>query len=90
MASAQLLRLCVFFFLLGGYFMLRPIRGTVAANNSGELHWLYTATFLSMLVLVPLFGFLVARFRRSQFIPAIYLFFIGNLALFINSDPTPL
>lgn len=72
-----------FFFLLGGYFMLRPIRGTVAANNSGELHWLYTATFLSMLVLVPLFGFLVARFRRSQFIPAIYLFFISNLAFFL-------
>jgi ATP:ADP antiporter, AAA family len=72
-----------FFFLLGGYFMLRPIRGTVAANNSGELHWLYTATFLSMLAIVPLFGFLVARFRRSQFIPAIYLFFISNLAFFL-------
>jgi AAA family ATP:ADP antiporter len=81
-----------FFFLLGGYFILRPIRGTVAANNSGELHWLYTATFLSMLAIVPLFGFLVARFRRSQFIPAIYLFFISNLALFLGAfagDETP-
>jgi ATP:ADP antiporter, AAA family len=81
-----------FFFLLGGYFMLRPIRGTVAANNSGELHWLYTATFLSMLALVPLFGFLVARFRRSQFIPAIYLFFISNLTMFLVAfagDETP-
>jgi AAA family ATP:ADP antiporter len=81
-----------FFFLLGGYFMLRPIRGTVAANNSGDLHWLYTATFLSMLLIVPLFGLLVARFRRSQFIPAIYLFFISNLALFLIAfagDATP-
>ncbi|MSQ97700.1 MAG: MFS transporter [Xanthomonadales bacterium] len=72
-----------FFFLLGGYFMLRPIRGTVAANNSDDLPWLYTATFLTMIAIVPLFGFLVARFRRSQFIPAIYLFFISNLVLFI-------
>lgn len=81
-----------FFFLLGGYFMLRPIRGTVAANNSGDLHWLYTATFVCMLAIVPLFGFLVARFRRSQFIPAIYLFFISNLALFLKAfagDETP-
>jgi len=71
-----------FFFLLGGYFMLRPLRGAVAANNSEILHWLYTGTFLAMLAIVPLFGFLVSRFRRGQFIPAIYLFFISHLVLF--------
>lgn len=71
-----------FFFLLGGYFMLRPIRGAVAANNSDLLHWLYTATFITMLLLVPIFGFLVSRFSRSRFIPGIYLFFMTNLAGF--------
>lgn len=71
-----------FFFLLGGYFMLRPIRGAVASNNSDILHWLYTATFVSMLLLVPVFGFLVARFRRNRFVPGIYVFFILNLAGF--------
>ena len=84
---------CYFFFLLGGYFMLRPIRGTVAANNSEILHWLYTGTFLSMLAIVPVFGFLVSRFRRGQFIPAIYLFFLFNLVLFIigfRDDDTPM
>lgn len=74
-----------FFFLLGGYFMLRPLRGTVAAYNSDVLHWLYTATFITMLLIVPVFGFLVARFRRGQFIPAIYLFFSANLVFFIFS-----
>jgi AAA family ATP:ADP antiporter len=81
-----------FFFLLGGYFMLRPVRGTVAANNSDILHLLYTATFITMLVLVPVFGFLVSRFRRGQFIPGIYLFFITNLLLFASGfegDATP-
>jgi len=72
-----------FFFLLGGYFMLRPIRGTVAAYNSDVLHWLYTGTFITMLIMVPVFGFLVARFRRGQFIPGIYLFFSANLLFFI-------
>jgi AAA family ATP:ADP antiporter len=84
---------CYFFFLLGGYFMLRPIRGTVAANNSEILHLLYTGTFLTMLAIVPAFGFLVSRFRRGQFIPAIYLFFLCNLVLFImgfRDDDTPL
>ena len=81
-----------FFFLLGGYFMLRPLRGAVAANNSEILHWLYTGTFLSMLLIVPIFGYLVSRFRRGQFIPAIYLFFIAHLILFaafFEGDDTP-
>jgi len=82
-----------FFFLLGGYFMLRPLRGAVAANNSEILHWLYTGTFLVMLAIVPIFGFLVSRFRRGQFIPAIYAFFIVHLvlfALFFEGDATPI
>ena len=81
-----------FFFLLGGYFMLRPLRGTVASNNSDILHWLYTATFVTMLLIVPVFGFLVSRFRRGQFIPGIYLFFIVNLLLFaagFEGEATP-
>jgi AAA family ATP:ADP antiporter len=81
-----------FFLLLGGYFMLRPLRGTVAANNSEILHWLYTGTFVTMLAIVPAFGFLVSRFRRGQFIPAIYAFFIVHLLLFaagFEGDATP-
>jgi len=81
-----------FFFLLGGYFMLRPVRGTIAANNSDILHWLYTGTFVTMLAIVPAFGFLVSRFRRGQFIPAIYAFFILHLLLFavgFEGDRTP-
>jgi AAA family ATP:ADP antiporter len=81
-----------FFLLLGGYFMLRPLRGAVAANNADMLHWLYTGTFLTMLAIVPAFGFLVSRFRRGQFIPAIYAFFIVHLLLFaigFEGDATP-
>ena len=62
--------------------MLRPIRGTVSANHSDVLHWLYTATFVSMLLIVPIFGWLVSKFRRGRFIPSIYLFFISNLVFF--------
>jgi AAA family ATP:ADP antiporter len=77
-----LLAFCYFFFLLAGYFMLRPIRGTVSANHSDSLHLLYTATFLCMLLIVPVFGWLVSKFRRGRFVPGIYLFFISNLVFF--------
>jgi len=94
--SGEWLRLAIafayFFFLLGGYFMLRPLRGAVAANDSDILHLLYTATFVTMLLIVPVFGFLVSRFRRGQFIPGLYLFFIVNLLLFaagFEGDETP-
>ena len=62
--------------------MLRPIRGAVASNHSDSLHWLYSATFVSMLLIVPVFGWLVSTFRRSRFVPGIYLFFITNLVFF--------
>jgi AAA family ATP:ADP antiporter len=74
-----LLAFAYFFCLLGSYFMLRPIRGTVAANHSEILHLLYTGTFVSMLLLVPVFGFLVSRFRRGIFIPLSYGVFILQL-----------
>ena len=77
-----LLAFCYFFFLLAGYFMLRPIRGTVAANHAESLHLLYTATFVCMLLIVPVFGWLVSKFRRGRFVPGIYLFFISNLIIF--------
>lgn len=62
--------------------MLRPIRGAVAANHSESLHLLYSATFISMLLIVPIFGWLVSKFRRGRFVPGIYLFFISNLVFF--------
>ncbi|MCF6263074.1 MAG: MFS transporter [Xanthomonadales bacterium] len=71
-----------FFLLLTGYFMLRPIRGAIAAADTQNLHWLYTATFATMLLLVPLFGYLVSNFKRRYFLPGIYLFFISNLLVF--------
>lgn len=65
--------------------MLRPIRGAIAANQSDKLHLLYTATFVSMLLLVPVFGWLVSKFRRGRFVPGIYLFFISNLVFFASA-----
>jgi AAA family ATP:ADP antiporter len=52
------------------------------AGGVEQLHWLFTGTFVAMLTVVPLFGWVSARFPRRRFLPYVYYFFIGNLLLF--------
>ena len=72
-----------FFTLLAGYFVLRPLRDQMGiAGGVRNLSWLFTATFLTLLIAQPLYGALVARLPRARFIPIVYHFFVANLALF--------
>ncbi|MBK6596953.1 MAG: MFS transporter [Proteobacteria bacterium] len=63
----------LFFFVLGSYFAVRPVRETIATilgrQRVADL-WLYTAGFA--LLIVPVYGWLVARIRRSLLLPCIY------------------
>jgi AAA family ATP:ADP antiporter len=72
-----------FFMLLSAYYVLRPLRDNAGiAGGVGNLPWLFTATFVTMLVAVPIYGLVVARLPRRRFIPLVYLFFVANIALF--------
>jgi AAA family ATP:ADP antiporter len=72
-----------FFTLLAGYYVLRPLRDQMGiAGGVKNLPWLFTATFLALLIAQPLYGALVARLPRARFIPIVYHFFVANLALF--------
>ena len=74
-----------FFCLLCGYYILRPLREEMGiAGGVANLHWVFTATFLAMLAVVPLFGWITRRFARTTFLPLVYLFFIANLLLFFG------
>jgi AAA family ATP:ADP antiporter len=66
-----------FFALLAGYYVLRPVRDALGAVHRLEL--LFTATFVCMVLLTPVYGALIARFRRRTFLPLVYLFFIACL-----------
>lgn len=46
------------------------------------LQVLFTCTFLIMLVLQPVYGWLVSRWPRRVFLPAVYGFFIATLLVF--------
>jgi ATP:ADP antiporter, AAA family len=72
-----------FFFLLAGYYVLRPVRDEMGVQSgAANLPYLFTAIFLTMLAVVPIFGWLSSRFPRRVLIPVVYLFFIVNLACF--------
>ena len=81
--AAALWSFAYFFTLLAGYYVLRPLRDQMGiAGGVKNLPWLFTATFVSLLVAQPLYGALVAKLPRARFIPIVYHFFVANLAVF--------
>jgi len=72
-----------FFFLLFGYYLIRPLRDAMGvAGGAKALPWLFSATFASMLAAVPLYGALVARVPCRRLVPLVNRFFAANLLLF--------
>jgi AAA family ATP:ADP antiporter len=81
--TASLWSFVYFFALLAGYYVLRPIRDEMAVQvGQARLQELFTAVFLTMLVVVPVFGALTARFPRKRLLPWIYGFLVANLGCF--------
>ncbi|MCB2216101.1 MAG: hypothetical protein KQH59_08535 [Desulfobulbaceae bacterium] len=72
-----------FFALLCSYYIIRPMRDEMGiAGGVEHLQWLFSGTFLVMLAVVPLFGWLTRHFAPRRFLSLVYLFFIGNLLVF--------
>ncbi len=62
-----------FFFLLFGYFLLRPIREAMGVQRSmGDLRWLFITTCFVSLVVTLAFGGVVSRMDRRRFISLAY------------------
>ncbi len=69
-----------FFCVLCSYYLLRPVRDAMAVQfGAGKLQWLFSATLLFTLAIVPLFGYVVRRLPRRHVLPAVYGFVILNL-----------
>jgi AAA family ATP:ADP antiporter len=72
-----------FTLLLGCYYILRPVRDALAATlGADSIKYLSSAVFFVMLLIVPAFGWLVARVPRPRVVPGVYAFFVVNLAIF--------
>jgi len=72
-----------FFCLLCGYYILRPVRDEMAIEGGVQhLPWMMTATFVTLLLVTPLFGWLSARVSRHRLLQIVYAFFALHLVLF--------
>lgn len=72
-----------FFCLLSAYYMLRSVREAMAiVGGTQNIPWLFTGTFVAMLLATPVFGWVASRYPRKQFLPWVYYFFIANILLF--------
>jgi AAA family ATP:ADP antiporter len=71
-----------FFCVLSSYYMLRPIRESMAVGSGpNTIPWLFTATFIAMIIATPAFGWVTSRYPRRKFLPWVYLFFIVNILI---------
>jgi len=73
-----------FFFVMASYYIIRPVRDQLGgAVGSQSLPLFYAVVFGVMLLLTPLFGWLVSRFPRRQLLAWSYSFFIACLLAFV-------
>src|SRR5208282_410306 len=69
---AALWSFAYFFTLLAGYYLLRPLRDQMGIMGGvRNLPWMFTATFVTLLVAQPLYGELVKKLPRARFIPIV-------------------
>ncbi len=69
-----------FFCVLAAYYILRPVRDEMGVlSGAHRLPWLFSAVFLAMLVVIPIFGWAASHLSIRQLIPTIYGFFVLNL-----------
>ena len=72
-----------FFALLCSYYIIRPMRDEMGiAGGVEHLQWMFSGTFLAMLAVVPVFGWVTRRWVTRQFLPRMYYFFIANILFF--------
>jgi ATP:ADP antiporter, AAA family len=71
------------FVLLGSYYILRPVRDTVATIiGVGQLQNLFTATFAGTLLASPIYVMLTARVKLTRLLPGVFWFWLFNVLLF--------
>ena len=80
---AVLLAFACHFVLFASYYILRPLRETMATVfGADQLQNLFTGTFVITLICAPLYSAAAARIRLERFLPGIFWFWLGNILLF--------
>ena len=75
-----------FFFVLASWYALRPVRNELAVQGGiYNLPWLLMGVMVAMLIINPIYSWLVSRVNQNKIILYIYSFFILNLIIFLTA-----
>ena len=81
----------LFFCVLCGYFMLRPVRETIGTVlGEKEVEDLFVATWLGSIAVIPIYGLACSYLPRAVVLGAVYALFGGSLLVLageMNADP---
>src|SRR5436190_22115662 len=81
--KAAVLAFACNFLLLSSYYILRPLRDTMATIfGVDELQNLFTGTFILIFLCSPLFAWFAARTPLSRLLPGVFWFLLSNLLIF--------
>jgi len=71
------------FMLLGSYYILRPLRDTMATVfGVGQLQLLFTGTFVVILLCAPVYAWSASKFKLTRLLPGVFWFLLANLGVF--------
>jgi ATP:ADP antiporter, AAA family len=81
----------LFFCVLCGYFMLRPVRETIGTVlGEKEVEDLFVATWVGSIAVIPIYGLACSYLPRAAVLAAVYALFGGSLLVLageMNVDP---
>ncbi|MFJ7283663.1 NTP/NDP exchange transporter [Pseudomonas sp. NPDC099000] len=81
--TALMLGFSFHFCVLASYYLVRPLRDALGLEGGADkLQWLFTATFVVMLLMVPVFGALASRLPATRFVPLIYRVIAASMLVF--------
>ena len=84
-SKESLLGSFLFFLVLSSWYVLRPVRNEMAVANVDDLPYLHAAGAIAMLLINPIYSWVVSKTNLRKIVIYCYSFLIVNLLIFLST-----
>lgn len=84
-SKESLLGSLLFFLVLSSWYVLRPVRNEMAVANVDDLPYLLAAGAIAMLLINPIYSWVVSKTNLRKIVIYCYSFLIVNLLIFLST-----
>ena len=84
-SKESLLGSFLFFLVLSSWYVLRPVRNEMAVANVDDLPYLLAAGAIAMLLINPIYSWIVSKTNLRKIVIYCYSFLIVNLLIFLST-----